>query len=333
MQDEMDYVRESNIEAYTVGDLGDRKIVEQQVNDARTVEYTDKHQTTGLVLRLSQATMALIDGKVVNVDFYIKSVCKTGEEDDNEEDAMLVPIYVGAISSKYVGEDNRLTGDRRAAAAEGFFGCDEFGHLYVSGHRTEDKFGGFRRGSTVGVEIDYTDETKRAMFIIVDGFRVGAIRREVDEGMVPCVILNGMGQVVRVNVGRPRRGKGLLVKREDTIQEEWQSIFNGPVEPDTTVVHLSYQVGKDQWCTRVKSDEGSKSYKEGCIYEGWNSAFAVQTKDAQLAKLEKIKAFSRHFQVDSRAAPQPAQPAQPAFACVPEERRGSGPRDFWVVTT
>ena len=50
------------------------------------------------------------------------------------EDALLAPIYVGAISSKYVGEDllsssrlghlqglgqdNRLTGDRRAQAAE-----------------------------------------------------------------------------------------------------------------------------------------------------------------------------------------------------------------------
>ena len=130
------------------------------------------------------------------MDFFIKSVCKTGEEDDNEdEDAMLVPIYVGAISSKYVGEDNRLTGDRRGHAAEGFFGCDEFGHLYISGHRTDDKFGGFKKGSTVGVEIDYTDEAKRAMFISVDGFRVGAIRREVDEGMVPCVIFerNGTG--------------------------------------------------------------------------------------------------------------------------------------------
>eukprot|EP00913_Durusdinium_trenchii_P025484 g23922.t1 len=225
---------------------------------------------------------------------------QTGEEDDNEdEDAMLVPIYVGAISSKYVGEDNRLTGDRRGHAAEGFFGCDEFGHLYISGHRTDDKFGGFKKGSTVGVEIDYTDEAKRAMFISVDGFRVGAIRREVDEGMVPCVILNGMGQVVRVNVGRPRRGKGLLVKREDTLQDEWQSIYKDHPEPDTTVIHLSYQVGKDQWFTRVKSDEGSK-YKEECIYEGWNSAFAVQLKDEQLAKLEKIKAFSRQFQVDSR---------------------------------
>lgn len=29
-------------------------------------------------------------------------------------------------------QDNRLTGERRAHAAEGFFGCDEFGHLYIS---------------------------------------------------------------------------------------------------------------------------------------------------------------------------------------------------------
>ena len=58
------------------------------------------------------------------------------------------------------------------------------------------------------------------------------LRLLIQEGMVPCIILNGMGQasttaalpqasasrnlskVVRVNVGRPRRGKGLLVKRE-----------------------------------------------------------------------------------------------------------------------
>ncbi|CAE7569626.1 RYR1, partial [Symbiodinium sp. CCMP2456] len=255
-EDVMDYVRDSNMEVYTIGfadsiewsedDLGDRKTVEKQPQDSRTIEYTDKHQASGVVVRLSQSSMALIDGKVVNVDFYIKSVCKTGEEDENEgEDALLAPIYVGAISSKYVGEDNRLTGDRRAQAAEGFFGCDEFGHLYISGHRIEDKFGGFKKGSTVGVEIDYSDEAKRAMFIVVDGFRVGAIRREVDEGMVPCIILNGMGQVVRVNVGRPRRGKGLLVKREDTIQEEWQSLYKDHAEPDTTVLHLVYQVGKE----------------------------------------------------------------------------------------
>ena len=38
---------------------------------------------------------------------------------------------------------------------------------------------------------------------------------------------------------------------------------------DTTVIHLNYQVGKDQWFTRVKSDEGGKSsYKDECIYEG-----------------------------------------------------------------
>ena len=31
-----------------------------------------------------------------------------------------------------IPQDNRLTGERRAHAAEGFFGCDEFGHLYIS---------------------------------------------------------------------------------------------------------------------------------------------------------------------------------------------------------
>ena len=42
----------------------------------------------------------------------------------------------------------------------------------------------------------------------MDGLRVGALRQEVEEGLVPCVILNAMMQIVRVNVGRPRRGKG-----------------------------------------------------------------------------------------------------------------------------
>ena len=111
-------------------------------------------------------------------------------------------------------QDNRLTGDRRAQAAEachahlgpsrlhvslqGFFGCDEFGHLYISdtaaaagGCESESiadlpRWASYRRqvrrfqarapsrvqvvcskksisslsrkGSTVGVEIDYSDE-------------------------------------------------------------------------------------------------------------------------------------------------------------------------------
>ena len=61
---------------------------------------------------------------------------------------MLFAWWNVSLSCTHNFQDNRLTGDRRAQAAEachahlgpsrvhaslqGFFGCDEFGHLYIS---------------------------------------------------------------------------------------------------------------------------------------------------------------------------------------------------------
>ena len=73
------------------------------------------------------------------------------------------PIYIGCISSKYLPErDNNLIGDKRASCVEGFFGCDEYGAMYINGHKIPDRYAGFKRGSTVGIEIDYTDDNKKA---------------------------------------------------------------------------------------------------------------------------------------------------------------------------
>ncbi|CAE8628390.1 unnamed protein product [Polarella glacialis] len=174
--------------------------------------------------------------------------------------------------------------------------------MYVSGCKKSSK----RQNEKTDKDKCYWNQqqhqAKRALFIVVDGLRVGAIRREIEEGLIPCVILNGMGQAVRVNIGRPRRGQGLLLKREDTIQGEWLSyVPKSQPELDATMVHLDYLITRDQWVTRVKSDEaGSKGFKEEIIYEGWNAAYQVQTAEKQLATLQKFKAFSKAYQVDSR---------------------------------
>merc|ERR1712113_862082 len=105
------------------------------------------------------------------------------------------------------------------------------------------------------------------------------------------------------NIGRPRRGKGLLITKKDTRIGPWYSVFKpGESENDCQLVDLEYNTMKDMWAVKVRSeDEGDGGgFKNNYIYEGWNSAFTSRTKDPELERLEQIKAFSANHPVDSK---------------------------------
>ena len=65
--------------------------------------------------------------------------------------------------------------------------------MYINGHRIKETFAGFQRGNVVGIEMDYSNPSKPALFMWIDGWRVAAIRRELVEGLIPAVVFTGLG--------------------------------------------------------------------------------------------------------------------------------------------
>jgi len=253
----------------------------------RVVEYFDQQQNHQVVLRVNQS-LVNPDLKVQNFDFDIKSVQKRetteddptvkkiGAGDDGEEFA---PMFVGVISPRW--NQPKDTDDfrrMRAKAPNDFFGCDELGHLYIRGHPIAETFGGFQQGNCVGVELDYTEQANPKLFLYIDGYRVAALDREMEDGLIPCVILTALQQRVKLQQGRPRRGKGIVFVERDT-----------KIEDNTSAIDLMYDVMRDSFYVKNPSCEEENKL----VYQGWNASFSTSASDRRTEFIIKIKAFNK----------------------------------------
>lgn len=239
----------------------------------RLIEYADKHQAHQQVVRMA-ATNLQGDARILNFDFDVKSLPKRDAQE--EGDSQICPLFIGVLSSAYIPakEDNDDVKMNRFKPPSEFFGCDETGSLYIRGQTIGDNFGGFQQGSCVGIELDYTGANPK-LFIYVDGFRTACIDREVEESSVPCVVFGSLQQQVKLNQGRPRRGKGILISGKDTKLDE-----------NSLVVDIMYDVLRDVYCIKSPVDEEATM-----IYSGWNSCASTSSLDFRTEYLEKLKAF------------------------------------------
>ncbi|CAE7545680.1 RYR1 [Symbiodinium necroappetens] len=238
----------------------------------RLIEYADKKQLRQQVVRMAAANLQG-DARILNFDFEVKSLPKRESDDDDENRPC--PLFVGVLSAGWLPpkEEADVKMNRFKPPSE-FFGCDELGQLYIRGQAIDDTFGGFFQGSCVGIELDYTGVNPK-LFIYVDGYRTACIDREVEEGSVPCVVLGSLQQIVKLNQGRPRRGKGLLISPKDT-----------KIDENSLVVDVSYDVLGDKYCIKSPGEE-----EPTMIYSGWNSCFCTSALDFRTEYLSKLKAF------------------------------------------
>ena len=211
-------------------------------------------------------------------------------------------------------KDSKEFNEQSKKAPVGFFGCDDRGYLYINGHKIPEHFAGFGRGNVVGVELDYSIPSKPAVFISVDGMRTAAIRRELVEGLIPCVILTGQGHSVKLNVGRAQRGKGILVTKTDLKRGVWNiaedeedQAGDDDGEEDkkkkkeevsesdlATIAEINYDVGLDNYnVTQIVETETGPAEEKNVIYEGWNSGFSTKVAGSRTREyLDKFKAFN-----------------------------------------
>ena len=201
----------------------------------RLLEYADKHQLHQQVVRMA-ATNLQGDARILNFDFEVKSLPK------RDEDNKPCPLFIGVLSAGWLPPKEVNVRANRFKPPSEFFGCDETGQLYIRGQSMSDCFGGFQQGSCVGVELDYTGASPK-LFIYVDGYRTACIDREVEENSVPCVVFGSLQQQVKLNQGRPRRGKGILISPKDTKLDE-----------TSLVVDIMYDVLRDVYAIKSKSE-------------------------------------------------------------------------------
>ena len=93
-----------------------------------------------------------------------------------------------------------------------------------------------------------------------------------------------------------------MLTKKDVLSTSWQHLESGQHEDDSAVIDLEYNVGKDQWFAKVKTEgiDTDGGLGNEIIYEGWNSAFSTGCKNKQLEYLHKIMAFSYSHAVDSK---------------------------------
>ncbi|CAE8725672.1 unnamed protein product [Polarella glacialis] len=262
------------------------KYVDLKDKAERIVEYMDKQNNHQIVCRMASANLQG-DPRIVNFDFEIKGLAKreasadeSGEGAPVDEDADIdrpAPLFIGAISPKWTApreDGDDVKADRFRVPSE-FSGCDELGRLYIRGQVVSDRFGGFARLSCVGLEIDYSEVSPK-MYMYVDGYRVACIDRELEEGLVPCAVFGNLGQVVKLNQGRPRRGKGLVVSPSDT-----------KIDENSHIVDIMYDVMKDNFYVK----NNSEGEEHALMYNGWNSCFGTSSNDPSSEYTTKLKAF------------------------------------------
>eukprot|EP00931_Biecheleriopsis_adriatica_P055980 TRINITY_DN33185_c0_g1_i1.p1 TRINITY_DN33185_c0_g1~~TRINITY_DN33185_c0_g1_i1.p1 ORF type:complete len:3737 (+),score=795.69 TRINITY_DN33185_c0_g1_i1:1026-12236(+) len=258
------------------------KYVDMRDRHERVIEYLDKQQNHQIVVRMASTNLQG-EARILNFDFDVKSLQKRevqigGEEEekDDEEEDQIAPIFIGAISPAWLppkedGDDFKV--NRMKPPGE-FYGCDELGRLYIRGQLIDDSFGGFQQ-NCVGVELDYSDVTPK-LFLYVDGYRVACIDREMEENLIPCVVLGSLQQLVKLNQGRPRRGKGIVIAQRDTKIDEY-----------ALIVDVMYDVLKDNYYIKSQSE----AEDHACIYNGWNSCLGTSSMDSKTEYISKLKAF------------------------------------------